>query len=291
MPKNVSRRFGSTVRAGLHPGAGFTLIELLVVIAIIAILAAILFPVFAQAREKARQTSCISNLKQIGTAFVSYSQDYDEMWPRTLWGASPSGAVCSWPTIIQPYVKSVDIFRCPSYTAEPLGVTPGTYAAPNGCGTLPKGYVVTYPYNLAIGGNREDDAAATSTAVPTASLADVVKPAQTVVLTDGASTPQINVDPAKWPERIQAAGSLPISGRTSWILVSAGSTNISGAWGGGGNNFIDYGAPAARHTQMTNVLWADGHVKTAKIESFYVPPTTAAPTPASPCLNPKVGCP
>jgi prepilin-type N-terminal cleavage/methylation domain-containing protein len=60
---------------------GFTLIELLVVIAIIAILAAILFPVFAQAREKARQTTCVSNLKQIGTAFMMYVQDYDETYP------------------------------------------------------------------------------------------------------------------------------------------------------------------------------------------------------------------
>jgi prepilin-type N-terminal cleavage/methylation domain-containing protein/prepilin-type processing-associated H-X9-DG protein len=271
--------------------SAFTLIELLVVIAIIAILAAILFPVFAQAREKARQTACISNLKQMGTAFLSYSQDYDEMCPRLLWGGSPSGTVCSWPTIIQPYMKSVEIFRCPSYTSETLGVTPGTYAAPGGCGTLPQGYVVTYLYNLSIGGNREPDAPANSTAVATASLPEIIKPSQTVMVVDGASTPQLNVDPAKWPARIQAPGSLPISGRTSWILVSPSSTNITGAYAGTGNNFIDYGAPAARHTQMTNVLWADGHVKSAKIESFWTPPTTASPRPAAPCLNPSQGCP
>jgi prepilin-type processing-associated H-X9-DG protein len=169
-------------------------------------------------------------------------------------------------------------------------VTPGTYAAPGGCGTLPTGYVVTYMYNLSLGGNREPDAAATSTAIATASLPEIVKPSQTVMMVDGASTPQVNVDPAKWPARVQAPGSLPISGRTSWILVSASSSNINGAYGGSGSNFIDYGAPAARHAQMTNVLWADGHAKSAKVESFWVPPTSASLTPSSPCLLPSQGC-
>jgi prepilin-type N-terminal cleavage/methylation domain-containing protein/prepilin-type processing-associated H-X9-DG protein len=119
---------------------GFTLIELLVVIAIIAILAAILFPVFARAREKARQTSCLSNLKQIGLAIHMYVQDYDEMYPNSRiapgsqpgWGdyaqlvANPPGLYIitertnqGYPTLLQPYIKNMQIFWCPSDSGGP----------------------------------------------------------------------------------------------------------------------------------------------------------------------------
>ncbi len=96
---------------------GFTLIELLVVIAIIAILAAILFPVFAQAREKARGISCLSNNKQIGLAFMQYVQDYDETFPPSRFTTTKndtSGRYMPWSVNIQPYVKNVDIYKCPS---------------------------------------------------------------------------------------------------------------------------------------------------------------------------------
>ena len=97
----------------LRPNEGFTLIELLVVIAIIAILAAILFPVFAQAREKARQTACISNLNQIGKALMMYQSDYDGTLPPSQLPGSGTNVV-SWPTMIQPYVKNDQVFVCPS---------------------------------------------------------------------------------------------------------------------------------------------------------------------------------
>jgi prepilin-type N-terminal cleavage/methylation domain-containing protein/prepilin-type processing-associated H-X9-DG protein len=93
---------------------GFTLIELLVVIAIIAILAAILFPVFAKAREKARQTSCLSNLKQIVLGLLQYAQDYDETTPRRRPSATAPQNEFWW-NVVQPYVKNTQLFLCPSY--------------------------------------------------------------------------------------------------------------------------------------------------------------------------------
>lgn len=90
---------------------GFTLIELLVVIAIIAILAAILFPAFARARENARRASCQSNLKQMGLGILQYVQDYDEVMPPS-YNQTDGGR--SWRTLVQPYVKSTQLFMCPS---------------------------------------------------------------------------------------------------------------------------------------------------------------------------------
>jgi prepilin-type N-terminal cleavage/methylation domain-containing protein/prepilin-type processing-associated H-X9-DG protein len=116
-----------------HIRRGFTLIELLVVIAIIAILASILFPVFARARENARRASCGSNLKQIGLAIMQYTQDYDERLPSQL---QPNGQQIqgypnysvndvSWISKTQPYIKSWQIFRCPSVSDSKSGVPMG----------------------------------------------------------------------------------------------------------------------------------------------------------------------
>ena len=114
--------------------SGFTLIELLVVIAIIAILAAILFPVFGRAREQARKTVCCSNLKQIGLAVMMYAQDYDETMPPYSqgWGFRGSlgyggGDGPRWADVIYPYVKNRAVFDCPSGSTQRMAIFPGGY--------------------------------------------------------------------------------------------------------------------------------------------------------------------
>ena len=124
----------------------FTLIELLVVIAIIAILAAILFPVFAQAREKARQTSCLSNEKQIGLGIMMYAQDYDEMYPMAYYyvnGANSGNGYVQWTGLVDPYVKQLKgnstIWVCPSHPLR--GFAPTNFVD----GNAPAGQVPQTP--------------------------------------------------------------------------------------------------------------------------------------------------
>ena len=124
---------------------GFTLIELLVVIAIIAILAAILFPVFAKVREKARQTSCASNLKQLSLAMIQYNQDYDEMYPTAYFGGVSmfNGVFGNILYTTYPYLKSRDVFSCPS---NPTNAKLATYGDTlNGLyPNIPCSYTVPY---------------------------------------------------------------------------------------------------------------------------------------------------
>jgi prepilin-type N-terminal cleavage/methylation domain-containing protein/prepilin-type processing-associated H-X9-DG protein len=121
---------------------GFTLIELLVVIAIIAILAAILFPVFAKAREKARQTSCLSNLKQIDLAWLMYVQDYDEKTMPIYINVPPADGTGGprqwWYPLLQPYIKNTQLYFCPSYSE-------GNY--PGVAGDCEDRYHTGYGYN------------------------------------------------------------------------------------------------------------------------------------------------
>jgi prepilin-type N-terminal cleavage/methylation domain-containing protein/prepilin-type processing-associated H-X9-DG protein len=146
--------------------SGFTLIELLVVIAIIAILAAILFPVFARAREKARQSSCLSNVKQLMTAWLMYAQDYDEMTCPTYDNTSNPWRMWVWTNAgqvdgrLMPYVKNGGIFKCPS--------------APHSVSTYGMNYLMTSYYNYPSSGYGNG----------ACSLAKIVRPSEIVVMSD-----------------------------------------------------------------------------------------------------------
>jgi prepilin-type N-terminal cleavage/methylation domain-containing protein len=166
---------------------GFTLIELLVVIAIIGILAAILFPVFARARENARRTSCLSNLKQIGLGVIQYTQDYDEKYPPRYLGngvtqADPSMPgylftqsdnvayknYVSWMDIVYPYVKSTQLFECPSATT---GSTVAGERYPS------------YGYSSGMGGWHRASFGGGSGGAP-AALAELQRAAETIMIMD-----------------------------------------------------------------------------------------------------------
>jgi prepilin-type N-terminal cleavage/methylation domain-containing protein/prepilin-type processing-associated H-X9-DG protein len=146
----------STEHRAANRKRGFTLIELLVVIAIIAILAAILFPVFARARENARRTSCQSNLKQLALGIKQYLQDYDERFPHST-GATVSD-LSGWAYVTQPYVKNEQILQCPSQSS----------GAPLGANLEPRAIQANfsdYWYNFNLGGVNESSLAYVSNTV------------------------------------------------------------------------------------------------------------------------------
>src|SRR5947209_1847847 len=173
--------------------SAFTLIELLVVIAIIAILAAILFPVFAQAREKARMTACLSNMKQIGTSLTMYAQDYDETYPFIRFTSSPAGSDANWTYVwrnaIRPYLKSQGVLACPSNPfSHPQPGRPST-ANPPKLGDNAEGWqsepTLTMPISYAMNSCAVTWNAADSKAgqtVPPPREASFVRPADTICI-------------------------------------------------------------------------------------------------------------
>lgn len=164
---------------------GFTLIELLVVIAIIAILAAILFPVFAQARESARQTQCTNNQKQIATSVLMYVQDYDETFPMSAYfGRNPQGqpALVAIYDVLAPYIKNVDIFVCPSYRPG-IDWPQRVQAAGSPAPALATFRYVGYIPNLGLFG--EDFCPVLRKRTPVTKIAAVDAPVNTIMLFDG----------------------------------------------------------------------------------------------------------
>jgi prepilin-type N-terminal cleavage/methylation domain-containing protein/prepilin-type processing-associated H-X9-DG protein len=227
-------------------GRGFTLIELLVVIAIIAILAAILFPVFAQARNAARKASCISNLRQISSGAAMYSQDYDERIMGSWFEYKPdNGLGRTWIEFIQPYVKNKGVTLCPSRETQDQD--------PNN--TWETGYALNH-----------DNLGWDAHSVP---LSRVQRPAGIILFADSGALgwggsqavyDQYKADPdsAKAPRPVASRG------------VYFRSPNQMDP--GGAAGWCDTVVPVSRHSQTCNVAYLDGHVKSIKIASVWSRP-------------------
>ena len=245
---------------------GFTLIELLVVVAIISLLAAILFPVFARARENARRTSCQSNLKQMGIGIIQYVQDYDEYYPLArAYVAGPPQWTNTWYNADAPYVKNNQIFSCPSDPNS--AVSAGTFWM----GSTPL-FHVSYGYSKVLGGNG-------SYTVPVAASA-VNFPSTTVMVVDGDAVPVSSVDPASWSSKTSLE---PAGTYSPWIVGSIPDVATTGLVQTN-SDYQNYTGPSARHLGTCNVLYIDGHVKAQRVETFY------SMTTYSPCLNIATGC-
>jgi prepilin-type N-terminal cleavage/methylation domain-containing protein/prepilin-type processing-associated H-X9-DG protein len=227
---------------------GFTLIELLVVIAIIAILAAILMPVFAQAREKARGASCLSNMKQMGLAAVMYVQDYDETYPG-MWQWSPCAIQAHSPYLyppgwtmataeqacqICPYTKNAQVFNCPSRN----NICSYGYAYPTMWGAYPP--IPGSAYGFPTGPH----------------LAEFTHPAETVMMTDSGIWPGTAACNAlTWQGIYSLCG--PRTGY-AYPYVYEPTTN-------------QWSAPLPLHQERCNTVFVDGHAKAMKVESLVKP--------------------
>jgi prepilin-type N-terminal cleavage/methylation domain-containing protein/prepilin-type processing-associated H-X9-DG protein len=233
----------SFTRHALRPRNGFTLIELLVVIAIIAILAAILFPVFARARENARRASCQSNLKQIGLGVMQYTQDYDERYPQD-WSVGANRAY-NWDAALQPYLKSTQVYQCPS---EP------TAQGDTSLGAI--GHV-DYAYNKLL----TQVGPAPSYLHYGRMMSEVEAPALSIMFSE---IPARNIWLSMQPRYI--SGSETGEGCVGRIVAST-SPHCSS------NAALDRVA-AARHLETANYVYADGHVKAHRPDAIFGAATT-----------------
>ena len=209
----------------------FTLIELLVVIAIIAILAAILFPVFAQAKLAAKATSCLSNLRQLDTSFVMYQGDNDDQFPLGAYGTASS--VTFWHDEIDPYVKNKQIWLCPCSRVKEKDS--------NGAQTTHFGYNVRYLSTIKL----DFSNLATQTAISSTSLED---PANTVALTTAHSS-----KPNSW------------CGDDGKFLLRP--SDYYGLLGGAGADC--WGIPDPNAADNAIIAWVDGHASRKKLSAFF----------------------
>ncbi|BDI31948.1 hypothetical protein CCAX7_39990 [Capsulimonas corticalis] len=241
----------------------FTLIELLVVIAIIAILAAILFPVFAKAREKARSIACLSNLKQVGIGLMQYTQDADEKYPCGIYNTASGHYGLGWAGQMYPYIKSQAVFKCPN---DP---TPN-YVAPDGSVAPP----LSYGVNLNI--------VEPTYGQPAASLAALTSPAKSVFLFEIQGQDVYLSDPNEGHSGAgNGVGALTDYG--NYVTGYMGGRLPSNA----GYDLYHFPKPLGIHTDGSNFLMADGHAKWLRGAAVSSGMNAAAPTDAqkAPCTT------
>lgn len=249
---------------------GFTLIELLVVIAIIAILASILFPVFARARENARRSSCQSNMKQLGLGFMQYSQDYDEHLPvggvnypgsypnEWMWGGG-------WGAKVYPYIKSVQVYKCPSDRSLPYGITKTVN------GVVYPSVSVSYAYNLDLPHPTYGAGAVLAklnSSPKTVMLCEVTQTSGTVQTPDGLETSVISASTNGSPYYVLGAdygnGTVGLGWFATGFMGGRGGPLVALPETGPAVGYTDpgyYQYQTGRHLEGSNFLLADGHVK------------------------------
>jgi prepilin-type N-terminal cleavage/methylation domain-containing protein/prepilin-type processing-associated H-X9-DG protein len=244
---------------------GFTLIELLVVIAIIAILAAILFPVFAQAREKARQTACLSNIKQIGTGIMMYQQDYDETMP-VFYYTVPVRRTALW--LAQPYIKNFQMMKCPN---QPPATSGGCDVFKN-CAAFPTwpsennmsiwlGYAwnvdyLNYSANCSDFGNNGN-----ANSGPPTALAAVAQPASTVMAYGHGGEAGTGSFFGTGNTLYPVKGGYYFGNAPATLTTPEACCYSNAGWGVGSFNGPYGGFEQPRHGQGGMVLFCDGHVK------------------------------